>query len=96
MVSPWAWAIRYRPSLFPRAAFAQGAADSARFQVVAGTLNRHKRMHHLAAVLGLCRRAADIECLGAFSKNKAQEKRTATDAASCSGASMTVALLPWA
>ena len=37
-------------------------------------------MHHLATVLGLCRRAAEIECLGAFSKNKAQAKRTATAA----------------
>ncbi len=48
------------------------------FRVFAGTLNRHKLMHHLATVLGLCRRAAEVECLGAFSKNKAQAKRTAT------------------
>ena len=48
------------------------------FRVFAGTLNRHKLLHHLATVLGLCRRAAEIECLGAFSKNKAQAKRTAT------------------
>ena len=53
---------------------------SARFRVFAGTLNRHKLLHHLATVLGLCRRAAEIECLGAFSKNKAQAKRTATAA----------------
>ena len=38
----------------------------------AGTLNRLKLMHHLATVVGLCRRAAEIECLGAFAKNKAQ------------------------
>jgi hypothetical protein len=48
------------------------------FRVFAGTLNRHKLMHHLATVLGLCRRAAEVECLGAFSKNKSQAKRTAT------------------
>jgi hypothetical protein len=52
----------------------------ARFRVFAGTLNRHKLMHHLATVLGLCRRAAEIECLGAFTKNKAPTKRTATAA----------------
>jgi hypothetical protein len=50
------------------------------FRVFAGTLNRHKLLHHLATVLGLCRRAAEIECLGAFGKNKAQAKRTATAA----------------
>jgi hypothetical protein len=50
------------------------------FRVFAGTLNRHKLMHHLATVLGLCRRAAEVECLGGFSKNKAQAKRTATAA----------------
>ena len=50
------------------------------FRVFAGTLNAEKIMHHLATVLGLCRRAAEIECLGAFSKNKAQAKRTATAA----------------
>ena len=48
------------------------------FRVFAGTLNHHKLMHHLATVLGLCRRAAEVECLGAFAKNKAQAKRTAT------------------
>jgi hypothetical protein len=48
------------------------------FRVFAGTLNRHKLLHHLATVLGLCRRAAEIECLGGFSKNKSQAKRTAT------------------
>ena len=47
------------------------------FRVFAGTLNRHKLLHHLATVLGLCRRAAEVECLGAFSKNKTQAKRTA-------------------
>lgn len=50
------------------------------FRVFAGTLNRHKLLHHLATVLGLCRRAADVECLGAFGKNKSQAKRTATAA----------------
>jgi hypothetical protein len=48
------------------------------FRVFAGTLNRHKLLHHLATVLGLCRRAAELECLGAFTKNKSQAKRTAT------------------
>jgi len=48
------------------------------FRVFAGTLNTEKIMHHLATVLGLCRRAAEVECLGRFSKNKAQAKRTAT------------------
>jgi len=48
------------------------------FRVCAGTLTRHKLMHHLATVLGLCRRAAEIECLGGFIKNKSQAKRTAT------------------
>jgi hypothetical protein len=48
------------------------------FRVFAGTLNSQKLLHHLATVLGLCRRAAEIECLGSFSKNKAQAKRTAT------------------
>lgn len=50
------------------------------FRVFAGTLNRQKIMHHLATVLGLCRRAAEVECLGGFSKNKSQAKRTATAA----------------
>ena len=50
------------------------------FRVFAGTLNRDKLLHHLATVLGLCRRAAQIECLGSYSKNKAQCKRTATAA----------------
>ena len=48
------------------------------FRVFAGTLNRNKLLHHLATVLGLCRRAAQVECLGGFGKNKAQAKRTET------------------
>lgn len=44
----------------------------------AGTLNSHKILHHLATVLGLCRRAAEVECLGAFQKNKTQAKRTSS------------------
>ena len=55
--------------------FSQGVIE---FRVFAGTLNRHKLMHHLATVLGLCRRAAELECLGGFTKNKTQAKRTAT------------------
>lgn len=50
------------------------------FRVFAGTLNQQKLMHHLATVLGLCRRAAEVECLGGFGRNKAQAKRTATAA----------------
>ncbi len=42
------------------------------FRVFAGTLNRHKLLHHLATVLGLCLRASELECLGAFTKNKSQ------------------------
>ena len=48
------------------------------FRVFAGTLNRQKLLHHLATVLGLCRRAAEVQCLGGFKRNKAQEKRTGT------------------
>jgi hypothetical protein len=48
------------------------------FRVFAGTLNRQKLLHHLATVLGLCRRAAEVDCLGSFKKNKTQAKRTAT------------------
>jgi hypothetical protein len=58
-----------------RKLFSHGVVE---FRVFAGTLNRNKLMHHLATVLGLCRRAAQVECLGAFSRNKAQAKRTAT------------------
>ena len=48
------------------------------FRVFAGTLNIHKILHHLGSVLGLCRRAHQVECLGGFGKNKVQQKRTAT------------------
>ena len=48
------------------------------FRVFAGTLNPQKLMHHLATVLGLCRRAAEVECLGGFPRNKAQSRRTAS------------------
>jgi hypothetical protein len=58
-----------------RKLFSHGVIE---FRVFAGTLNRHKLLHHLATVLGLCRRAAEVECLGAFSKNKTQAKRTAS------------------
>ena len=58
------------------------------FRVFAGTLNRHKLLHHLATVLGLCRRAAEVQCLGGFTRNKAQEKRSASAAVAkaCSSA----------
>jgi len=58
-----------------RKVFSHGVIE---FRVFAGTLNRQKLLHHLATVLGLCRRAAEVECLGGFKKNKAQLKRTAT------------------
>jgi hypothetical protein len=48
------------------------------FRVFAGTLSIEKILHHLASVLGLCRRAAEVQCLGGFAKNKVQAKRTAT------------------
>ncbi|PAW70527.1 MAG: hypothetical protein B9S35_15100 [Opitutia bacterium Tous-C5TDCM] len=48
------------------------------FRVFAGTLNAKKILHHLASVLGLCRRAHEVRVLGGFTKNKAQIKRTAT------------------
>jgi len=48
------------------------------FRVFAGTTTIEKIMHHLASVLGLCRRACEVRCLGGFGKNKIQAKRTAT------------------
>jgi hypothetical protein len=54
------------------------------FRVFAGTLNTTKILHHLATVLGLCRRAHEVKCLGGFAKNKTQQKRTATAVAALS------------
>ena len=48
------------------------------FRVFAGTVNIEKILHHLASVLGLCRRAQQVQCLGGFGKNKMQQKRTQT------------------
>jgi hypothetical protein len=48
------------------------------FRVFAGTIKLDKIFHHLATVLGLCRRAHQVQCLGGFGKNKVQAKRTAT------------------
>jgi hypothetical protein len=48
------------------------------FRVFAGTTTIEKVFHHLASVLGLCRRAHEVRCLGGFGKNKVQQKRTAT------------------
>ena len=48
------------------------------FRVFAGTTSIQKVLHHLATVLGLCRRASQVQCLGAFRKNKLQIKRTQT------------------
>jgi len=50
------------------------------FRVFAGTTSLTKILHHLATVLGLCRRAHQVQCLGAFRKNKLQTKRTQTAA----------------
>jgi len=58
-----------------RKLFSHGVIE---FRVFAGTLNRQKLLHHIATVFGLCRRAAEVECLGGFKKNKSQLKRTAT------------------
>jgi hypothetical protein len=51
------------------------------FRVFAGTTNLNKILHHLATVLGLCRRAHQVQCLGGFKKNKLQEERTRTASA---------------
>ena len=48
------------------------------FRLFAGTLNRSKLLHHLATVLGLCRRAAEVERIGGFARNQTVAKRTAT------------------
>lgn len=50
------------------------------FRVFAGTTSIEKIMHHVASVLGLCRRAHQVQCLGGFKKNAVQQKRTATAA----------------
>ena len=50
------------------------------FRVFAGTTSLTKILHHLATVLGICRRAHQVQCLGAFRKNKLQTKRTQTAA----------------
>jgi len=46
------------------------------FRVFAGTLSLPKIMHHLATVLGFCRRAHQVQCLGGFKKNSVQARRT--------------------
>jgi hypothetical protein len=65
-----------------RKAFKRGADGKfcgvVEFRVFAGTLNPDKILHHLGTVLGLCRRAHEVRVLGGFTKNKAQQKRTAT------------------
>jgi len=53
-------------------------AGAIEFRVFAGTVSLNKILHHLATVLGLCRRASEVQCLGAFKKNKLQTKRTAS------------------
>jgi len=46
------------------------------FRAFAGTCNLKKIEHHVATALGLCRRAHEVQCLGAFKKNKLQQTRT--------------------
>jgi len=48
------------------------------FRAFAGTTNFLKLEHHIATVLGLCRRAAEVQCLGGFKKNKLQQASTLT------------------
>jgi hypothetical protein len=57
---------------------ADGYAGAIEFRVFAGTVSLNKILHHLASVIGLCRRASEVQCLGAFKKNKLQTKRTAS------------------
>jgi hypothetical protein len=56
------------------------SAGLVEFRAFAGTLNLLKVQHHVATALGLCRRAHEVQCLGAFDKNKAQQARTRTAA----------------
>jgi hypothetical protein len=58
-----------------RKVFSHGLVE---FRAFAGTANLAKVQHHVATAIGLCRRAAEVECLGAFRKNKLQQRRTAT------------------
>jgi hypothetical protein len=53
-------------------------AGAVEFRVFAGTTSLAKILHHLGTVLGLCRRASQVEALGAFQKNKLQVERTRT------------------
>lgn len=46
------------------------------FRAFAGTVNLAKVQHHVGTALGLCRRAHEVQCLGAFRKNKLQQART--------------------
>lgn len=58
-----------------RKLFSHGLVE---FRAFAGTTNLLKVQHHVATAIGLCRRASEVECLGAFKKNKVQEARTRT------------------
>jgi hypothetical protein len=60
-----------------RKLFSHGLVE---FRAFAGTTSVAKVQHHVATAIGLCRRAAEVECLGAFKKNKVQEARTRTAA----------------
>jgi hypothetical protein len=60
-----------------RKLFSHGLVE---FRAFAGTTSVAKVQHHVATAIGLCRRAAEVECLGAFKKNTVQEARTRTAA----------------
>ena len=55
--------------------FSHGVVE---FRAFAGTTSLAKIEHHVATAIGLCRRAAEVQCLGAFKKNKLQAARTST------------------
>ena len=58
-----------------RKLFSHGVVE---FRAFAGTTSLQKIQHHVATAIGLCRRASEVECLGAFKKNKVQTARTRT------------------
>jgi len=59
--------------------FSQGVIE---FRAFAGTLNLNKIMHHLATVLGICRRAATVQTFGKFNRKESKKHAIAnsTDA----------------
>lgn len=63
---------------FKKALKLDASAGVIEFRAFSATLNIDEILHHLATVLGLCRRAHEVQCLGGFTKNKAQAERTKT------------------